>query len=85
MLVVMVLKDLEAAEDDEVASVIDLRPILGHCGDLMVASVGCVCQQLHQCQQTTRLSWHLLAVDLLEAQDISPEPEELGCIRAMRS
>jgi hypothetical protein len=77
MLVLMVLKDCEAAEDDEVAFVIDLCSILGHRGDLVVAGVGRVCQQIRQCQQTTRLAWHLLAVDLLKAQDIGIDSEEL--------
>jgi hypothetical protein len=78
VLVLMVLCDLEAAKDDKVALVIDLRTILGHCGDLVVSGVGRIGKKLLQCQQTTGRSQLLLSVDLLQAQDIGIEPEDLG-------
>jgi hypothetical protein len=77
VLVLMMLKNLEATEDDKIALVIDLYTIFGHGRDLMVSGVGRVHQQFRQRQQTTRLSRLLLTVHLLEDQDICPEPEKL--------
>jgi hypothetical protein len=53
MLVLMVLCDLEAAQDDEVTLVVDLCTVFGHRGDLVVASIGRISKQLRQRQQTT--------------------------------
>jgi hypothetical protein len=74
VLVLMMPRELEAAEDDKVAFVIDLCTIFGHGRDLVVSGVGRVRQQLRQRQQTTRLPWLLLTVHLLEGQNIHPEP-----------
>jgi hypothetical protein len=54
-----------------------LHAICGCRGDHVVIGVGCTIRQFLQRQQPTRLPRFLLAIDLLEAQDISLKSDEL--------
>ena len=78
MLVLLVRDDLVAAEDDEVSLVVDLFSVLGLRGHHKVVGVGGPLNQPLQGQQAAGLAFRLLAVHLLEAEDVGLEPEELG-------
>jgi hypothetical protein len=43
----------------------------------VVSSIGRISKKLRECQQTARLPRLLLSVDLLKAQNIGIEPQEL--------
>jgi hypothetical protein len=69
--------DRRPTENDEVAFIVNLHAVDGCRRDLVVIGVGCAGQQFLQREQPTGLPRLLLAIDLLEAQDISLKLDEL--------